>query len=105
MANIIRVTPERLRSAASTFNSTAGKVNSVTQQMTSIVQSLSGRIWSGEAATAYTSKFNGLQDDITRLYKMISDHSNHLTMIADEYARAESQNAQQSSSLSSDVIV
>ena len=88
MANTIRVTPERLRTSANTFSQTANSIKSTTMRMTEIVNGLSGRIWSGEAATAYKSKFSGLQDDINRLVKLVNDHSTHLNAIADEYARA-----------------
>lgn len=104
MANIIKVSPERLRSAASTFSQTANSIKNVTSQMTQIVTSFSGRVWSGEASNAYKSKYNGLQDDINRLVKMVNDHSQHLTQIAAEYTRAETENTSQANSLSSDVI-
>lgn len=104
MANIIRVSPERLRSAAGLFSQTANSIKSTTSQMTQIVTNISGRAWSGEAASAYKSKYTGLQDDINRLVKMVNDHSQHLTSIATEYARAETENASQANSLSGDVI-
>ena len=67
---ILKVTPEKLQATASSFESTGSSVNNLTQQMTSIVTGLSGQIWSGEAATAYVNKFNGLQDDMERIHKM-----------------------------------
>lgn len=104
-AGILRVTPEKLQSTASSFEGTAGNVQNLTQQMTSIVTSLSGQIWSGEAATAYVNKFNGLQDDMDRIYKMIKEHADDLIQMAQGYAAAEAANADLANSLSSDVIV
>lgn len=104
-AGILRVTPEKLQSTASSFEGTGSTVQGLTQQMTSIVTGLSGQVWSGEAATAYVNKFNGLQDDMDRIYKMIQEHSTDLIEMAQQYISAESANADMANSLSSDVIV
>ena len=104
MANIIHVSPEKLTQSASRFEQTAGEVKSCTSSMTSTVQSLSGRVWSGEAANAYKNKFNSLQGDINKLYNMITTHSNHLKQIANEYKTKETENIGESSNLSSSVI-
>lgn len=104
-SGILKVSPEKLQATASSFEGSASKVSNLTQQMTNIVTSLSGQIWSGEAATAYVNKFNGLQDDMTRIYKMIQEHSQDLTQMAQEYIRAEAANTELANSLSSDVIV
>ena len=102
---ILKVTPEKLQATASSFESTGSSVNNLTQQMTSIVTGLSGQIWSGEAATAYVNKFNGLQDDMDRIYKMIQEHSKDLQTVAQQYISAENANKDLASRLSSDVIV
>lgn len=104
-SGILRVTPEKLQATASSFEGTGTNVNNLTQQMTSIVTSLSGQVWSGEAATAYVNKFNGLQDDMERIYKMVKEHSDDLIEMAQQYMTAESANADLANSLSSDVIV
>lgn len=104
-SGILRVTPEKLQATASSFESSASSVNSLTQNMTSVVTSLSGQIWSGEAATAYVNKFNGLQDDMNRIYKMIKEHSDDLTTIAQQMIAAENANKDLANGLSSDVIV
>lgn len=105
MEGILRVTPATLTNTASGFEARANTVNNLTQQMTSIVTSLSGQIWSGDAANAYKNKFNGLQDDMTRIYKMIKEHSDDLIEFATQYSNAETANAELANSLSSDVIV
>lgn len=101
----LRVSPEKLQSTASSFEGIGSTVNSLTQQMTSIVTSLSGQVWTGTAATAYVNKFNGLQDDMNRIYKMIQEHSTDLIDMATQYMNAENANADLANSLSSDVIV
>ena len=105
MAGILRVTPEKLQSTASSFESTGATIMNLTQQMTSIVTSLSGQVWSGEAATSYVNKFNGLQDDMERIHKMVQDHSKDLQEVAQQFITAENANKDLANSLSSDVIV
>ena len=104
MANVIHVTPAQLTSAAGQFQTTAGQIKSLTSTMTSTVEQLSGRVWSGEAATAYKNKFNGLQNDINKLYQMVTKHSNHLRDIATEYQNRENENKQAASSLGNSFI-
>lgn len=101
----LRVDPSVLQSTASSFESTGTSVNNLTEQMTSIVTSLTGQVWSGEAATAYVTKFNGLQDDMNRIYKMIKEHSEDLIEFAQQYTSAETANTELANSLSADVIV
>lgn len=105
MNGTLKVSTAKLTSTASSFNSTGNQVKNLTTQMTSIVKSLSGQVWSGEAANAYTRKFNGLQDDINKMIKMINEHVTDLQEMAREYEAAENTNISATSSLSSDVIV
>jgi len=104
MANTINVTPEKLRATASAFDGTNNQIQSLTQQMTQIITGLSGNIWTGEAKEAYSSKFTGLQDDINKIHKMISEHVTDLNEIAQEYERAEKSNVSQAQALKTDVI-
>lgn len=104
-AGILRVTPEKLQATASSFEGKGSTVQNLTREMTTLVTGLTGQVWSGDAATAYINKFNGLQDDMDRIYKMIKEHSDDLTEMAQQYIQAESANADLAGSLSSDVIV
>lgn len=104
-SGILRVSPEKLQSTASSFEGTGSTVQGLTQQMTTIVTGLTGQVWSGDAATAFVTKFTGLQDDMDRIYKMIKEHSDDLITMAQQYMSAESANADLANSLSSDVIV
>ncbi len=103
--NVIRVTPEELKARAGRMESKSQEIQTKTQQMTEMVNTLTGRIWSGEAQAEYSRKFTGLQDDITKLHKMIKDQVEHLNMIANEYQRVENANKETAASLSSDIIV
>ena len=104
MQGTLKVSPEKLRQAASEFQNAGNSVKTATGQMTEKVTSLSGNIWSGDASTAYKNKFNGLQDDIAKLQQMITEHVNDLNSMATNYANAEKANTEASASLASDVI-
>lgn len=105
MEGIIKVTPSTLINTATAFQTTGTQIRNLTGQMTTMVTSLSGQVWSGEAATAYKNKFNGLQDDIEKMIRMIDEHVSDLQEMARGYESAESQNESLASTLSSDVIV
>lgn len=103
MEGILKVTPERLESAANEFSSTASTVSTLTNEMTSLVNGLSSA-WTGEAATTYNSKFNALNDDIQRMVAMINEHSADLIEMANTYKTAEQANASLANSLLENVI-
>ena len=103
MIGILKVSPEQLRTSAQSFANTGNSVSNLTSQMTSLVQSLSSA-WSGEASSAYASKFNQLNDDIQRLIKMINEHSTDLQQMAATYEQAETSNVEIANDLSADVI-
>ena len=104
MTGILKVTPEQLISTASDFQSTGNTIRSLTSDMTSTVTGLSS-IWEGEAATAYVTKFNGLQDDIERLIGMVNEHVNDLMEMGRVYSNAETSDLNEIATLSSDVII
>ena len=103
MDGILRVTPEKLISAAGEFSNSSGVVKGLTSQMTSMVDGLSS-VWSGEAATAYKNKFHQLDDDITRMNKMIQEHVKDLQEMARVYKQAEADAKEASSGLPIDPI-
>lgn len=102
MTGSLLVTPEELINASQQFSNSASQVNSITNQMLSIVRGMSS-MWQGEANTAYTNKFNSLEDDMTKIYKMITEHSNDLNEMARNYQTAEQTNVETSSALQSDI--
>ena len=104
MANVIRVTPEELKSTAAMLQSKSAEVKTLTQSMTSTVYQLTGRIWSGEAQTEYVNRFKGLEQDILKLNDLIQRHVNDLYVIANEYQNTELLNVQAAGNLSSQVI-
>ena len=71
MANYLRVTPEQVKQTGAAFDSKGQEIKSLAASANEIVQTLSGKIWSGEAASQYTTKFNTLYADVESVQKLI----------------------------------
>lgn len=104
MDGILKVTPEKLMSSSEEFGTEATMMHSLTDEMISLINSLNG-IWIGEAQNAYSTKFNSLQTDMDKLYRMVLEHSRDLSEMAASYAKAESTNVETGSALRGGVIV
>ena len=103
MDGILKVTPEKLISTANEFNGTGGQIRNITQEMLDLVNSMNS-IWQGEAATAYSTKFKSLQDDMEKMNSMIKEHVDDLNEMAKRYQDAERKNTEDSNALTGDVI-
>ena len=88
MNGTLKVTPEKLKAGASEFKNAGSVVKGLTNQMTSMIDGLSS-VWSGEAAQAYKQRFHKLDDDISRMNKMIQEHVDDLNTMANVYKQAE----------------
>jgi len=97
------VTPEELVRTSQEFSTCGQNVNTITQQMLEIVRSMSST-WSGEANTAYTTKFNGLDDDMQKIFKMIQEHVSDLQEIAKNFQNAENLNVETSGALNNNIL-
>lgn len=104
MTGNLLVTPEKLIASAGEFSTMASNVKSLTDNMMSTINALNST-WAGEAHTAYASKFTSLEDDMNKIFRMITEHSNDLQEMAQNYITAESTNVDSGSSLPADVIV
>lgn len=103
MADLINVTPEKLKATASSFQQAGKDVKKTTSDMLQLVRELV--VPSGvERRVVYLGKFNGLDADIAKMCKMIEEESQHLTTIAQEYQLAEEQNKQVAATLKNNVI-
>ena len=69
MEGILKVTPEKLSATAQDFSGQATQVNNTTTEMMELVQGLSA-VWQGEASQAYLTKFQGLQDDMEKMFRV-----------------------------------
>lgn len=69
MDGTIKVSTQELRSASSQFSSYGSEIQNLTSQMLSLISGITGAVWSGEAASAYQSKFAGLKQTFPRSTK------------------------------------
>lgn len=103
MEGILKVTPEELIRTSGEFGNTGKQVRSLTQEMIDIIDGLKS-VWEGEAATAYSTKFHQLDDDMEKMHRMIDEHVKDLEEMARQYQTAETANMDTSNSLAGDVI-
>lgn len=103
MEGSLLVTPEKLIETSSEFSTCMGQVQTLTSSMMEQVRSMSN-FWEGDAATAYLTKFNELEDDIQRVHTMIQEHVTDLNEMASIYQKAESKSQEISGALSGNVL-
>ena len=96
MADLINVTPEKLKSTAVSFQQTGQNVKRTTSDMLQLVRGISSSIWSGEASSSFINIFI--------LCKKIEDDSQHLTTKSLEYILSVEQNKQVAATLKNNVI-
>ena len=104
MANYLRVTPEQVKETSTAFDTKGQEITKLAASANEIVQTLSGRIWSGEAATQYTSRFNTLYNDVAAVQQLITRMVQQLNTIATEYETTETANTEQAGSLPGSVF-
>lgn len=92
MEATLLVTPEQLETAAADFSAQATQVQSLHESMLTKVRNLSNS-WTGEASSAYLTKFNALETSMNIIFNMIQEHVKDLNAIANQYKTAESQAA------------
>ncbi len=81
----IRVSPERLRSVASTLDSNKQEVDSMLNNMISTVNNLQGE-WTGLAQVDYANLFNEQVPQMrTQLNEILENLNNELRRIADTF--------------------
>ena len=104
MEGILKVAPEKLIQTSGEFATMGNQIKNLTSEMMSQVQGMKG-IWQGEAASAYGNKFNSLQADMDKLYRMVQEHVKDLQEMAAHYQKAEEGSTQQGAGLNANVIV
>ncbi len=104
MADVIKVTPEKLLATASQMQLKGNEIRSTASQMLSLITGISSNVWSGDAGSAYIGKFRGLEGDTARMNKMISKQVAHLTSIAREYKSTEQKAQQTAAALKNNVL-
>lgn len=103
MDGIIKVDPQQLISMSEEFSSAGSTISSLTSEMVSIVNSL-GSTYIGDAASAYISKTNSLDGDISKLNTMIQEHVSDLQEMANQYIQAEQGAQSEAEALQTSVI-
>ena len=89
MTTTLKVTPESAKSKAVEMQTKANEIKQITDKVSEIVESLSGRVWSGEADSAYVGNYRILTADVAALVKMVEDNANNLEKIALAYGQRE----------------
>jgi WXG100 family type VII secretion target len=97
MAGTVKVDTQKLRSVAGEFQNTRSQIKSLTSNMMQTVGALTGTVWSGDAASSYTGKFNGLQSEMTKIDQMINEHVDDLNNMATAYEQGENAAQQEAS--------
>lgn len=100
----LKTTPEKLEAKADQLNDSAQTIMSITRSMFATVNTFQGRVWSGEAATAYKNQFQELMDDAARMVDIVEELRVKLDMIAAQYKAAEDKNIATTNSLPDDVV-
>ena len=103
-SSTIRVTPEMLQKDAAELDRHARDIKKTTESITAMVMKLSGPTWSGEAQSAYMTKFKALQDRITPIQDMIIKHAGNLTVISQQYSQTETASKEEAGKLPTDVF-
>lgn len=104
MEGSLKVTPERLIQASGEFGESGGRIKVLTNEMLECIHHLRGE-WQGDAANTYHNKFQLLQGDMDKMYRMIQEHVEDLQEMAKQYQEAEHINLQEGQSLGNDVIL
>ena len=91
-----------LRAEASKFHTHADELKGKTDQMLQLVESTQ-QVWRGAARDRYYTQFEGLRDDMQRIYEMCVEYSTDLQTIADNYQAAEDDNISKAGSLKADI--
>ena len=101
---ILNVNPQDLYNTAELFGESGSRVANVTGEMMSLITGLTG-VWAGSTSEYYISKFTALDDDISRMLGMISEHVADLEEMAQNYTTAEEYGLDAADVLSTDVII
>ena len=91
-----------LRQEASQFQTHADNLSTLAQRMFDLVGSTTG-VWNGRDQQTYARQFEGLQDDMSKLFEMVSQYCTDLNDIATSYQTATDENVTIASSLQTDI--
>lgn len=101
---ILRTSTDQLKAQAGRLQSQGGVLAAKVDQMVQVADTLTGSVWSGEAADAFRSIFDQLSMDANDMRNFTEDYAEQLTTIANKYEEAEDMNRQAASQLPTDVF-
>lgn len=99
----LKVSVDDLKKSSAKFGTLATEVQKLTDSMLKLIEGTKS-IWEGEAQSAYWKKFEGLKDDMTKIFKMIDEYRADLSEIAQTYEQAETDNKAAAGSLNDTII-
>ena len=103
MDGMIKVSTELLISTAGEFSNQGTTINTLTGEMLQLATGLASA-WQGDGATAYITKFKGLENSIQLMVRMIQEHATDLEEMAKVYQESDKAAADEASGLVTDVI-
>lgn len=103
MDGMIKVSPELLISTAGEFSNQGTTINTLTGEMLQLATGLASA-WQEDGATAYITKFKGLENSIQLMVRMIQEHATDLEEMAKVYQESDKGAADEASGLVTDVI-
>lgn len=104
MEGHIKVSPDKLASVAGEFGGQASQLKGLTGEMMNLIESLSAA-WNGDASQTYLTKFRGLQSDMDKMFRMVSEHSTDLQEMSGAYKIAEAKNVEIAQALENNILV
>lgn len=99
----LKASVDDIKKSSTKFGNQATETKKLTDNMMKLIEN-SKSVWQGEAQSAYWRKFNGLQNDMQKIFKMIDEYRTDLSAIAKNYESAENANKSAAAALKSDVI-
>ena len=103
IATSLKVSVSDIKKASTRFGSLATETKKLTDNMLRLVQD-TRNVWQGDAQRAYSKQFDGLRDDMQKMFKMIDEYRTDLSEVAKNYEAAENANKSAAQTLKSDVI-
>ncbi len=103
MEGTLLVAPEDLLKAAGEFQAADASVKGITAEMMNIINALKPS-YTGDAANAFYTKFDGLQEDMNQIDAKINEHVNDLNEMANNYSTVEARLTEQNAALKNDYI-
>ena len=91
-----------LRKDAKDFDRHAADIKKETSDMLKLIDETKS-VWDGKAHSKYHKQFNGLRDDMNKLYKICHEYSTDLEQIANNYQKSEDENTATSSKLKTQI--